>query len=66
MKEEIILCDNCKGLGKIHYYLDCDAGMPWSWDEKCLNCDGYGRLLQEVAIKIRKLTKEDLKIKPKE
>lgn len=65
MTEQIIICDSCKGSGK-HEHSECTDYHNNDhdyWDEPCSRCNGTGRLVQQITI--RKLTKEELNLRPK-
>lgn len=51
IKEEIIICEECKGTGFDKY------------GDKCNNCNGYGRLLQQTTITVSPLDEENFKRK---
>lgn len=66
--ERIIICDVCKGSGKIqqeecvdYHHNDYDY-----WDEICTNCKGLGRLKQTITIVTVPLTKNDLMLREKD
>jgi DnaJ-class molecular chaperone len=61
--KEIIICDACKGEGKIekneltnYHHRERDY-----WDELCGKCGGTGRMVVET--KTRKLTKEEIELR---
>ena len=63
----IIICDHCKGSGKIRNFevTNYHNNDTVEWEEKCSYCDGYGRLLKIEYIKIKKLDNKYLKLKEK-
>ena len=65
MVEKIIICQECKGSGKRekkectdYHHNDYDV-----WDEPCDNCDGSGRMVEQILI--RRLKKSELELRPK-
>jgi DnaJ-class molecular chaperone len=67
-QDEIIICDKCKGFGKIQ----CDELEDYHsrerkyWDEVCKNCQGTGRRLKMTKIYIVNLPEKYLTDRPKE
>ena len=49
--EEIVLCDKCKGYGKLIDYDDREHDKP----PFCTRCDGEGRLKKITIIKYKKM-----------
>ena len=62
-----IICEVCKGSGKIKQSecVDFHHNDYIYWDEKCVWCDGYGRLHQTTEVTTRKLTKKDVELREK-
>lgn len=67
-EEKIVLCDRCKGLGKIEMdeTVNYHKNDKEYWDEECGACGGTGRLFEKTIIKTRKLNKQELKIRGRE
>lgn len=65
--KEIIVCDSCKGSGKVEQSerYDYHHRYDWVWDEICSKCGGYGRVLKVVMTSFEKLTEENLTLRPK-
>jgi DnaJ-class molecular chaperone len=63
MTETIVICDRCKGFGKIENseVVDYHNNISDYWDEKCLTCDGSGRMV--LVTSTRKLTSSELKLR---
>ena len=64
---KIIICDVCKGSGKLEQseIEDYHHNDYIFWDEKCLSCNGYGRLIETTEVTTRKMTNEDFKLRKK-
>lgn len=65
---EIVICEICKGMGKIEKseLIDYHQNTSEYWDEECTNCEGLGRVVKEVTIHTRKLSKEEIEINESE
>ncbi len=59
---EIIICDRCKGLGKVKKseLVDYHHNEYDEWEEVCTYCNGTGRLKKITEIAILKLVNKDL------
>jgi hypothetical protein len=65
--KKIVLCETCKGSGKIERQKieDYHHNDYYIWDEVCGSCDGFGRVLRIIEISTLKLTLKDLSLIPK-
>lgn len=61
---KIVLCTTCNGTGKTQEEkcTDYHRNEYDYWDVKCSFCNGYGRRVQEIEIKERKMTEDDVKL----
>jgi len=52
MSKKIIICENCEGEGLVHLskLVDYHHGDYDEWTEKCQDCNGSGRMLEEIKI----------------
>lgn len=52
MAEEVMVCDRCKGNGKVECseLVDYHKGDYNYWWEKCIRCDGTGRLVKTTTV----------------
>jgi hypothetical protein len=52
MSKQIILCENCKGEGKVYIgeTIDYHKGDYEEWTEECPKCKGSGRLLLDERV----------------
>ena len=64
MNEEIVMCDECKGVGKIHkmYDVGCHKSEYEYESKTCSRCKGSGRLLKEVIINFKPYDPKTAKI----
>jgi DnaJ-class molecular chaperone len=65
MEVKIILCEHCKGTGKVeNRELTNYHHREWDvWDDRCGVCDGAGRVKQTVTIS--KIAKFELELRKK-
>lgn len=66
-ESKIILCLGCGGTGKIEQseLEDYHNNISNYWDEECPSCDGFGRLIEETMVEVKKLKEKDLKLRSK-
>jgi len=65
MTETIIICDRCRGSGKVQQKKleDYHHGTYYEWDEPCPRCGGTGRMVRQENV--RKLRADELELRPK-
>lgn len=61
MNSKILLCDNCKGRGKIRYEKMVDYHKhEYNYEDKpCYSCKGSGRIVETTVIKRRPYNPEE-------
>lgn len=64
MSKDIVICDKCKGVGKIHRCYDVGSHKSeYEYESKvCKQCKGSGRLCKEVIVKFKPYDPETAKI----
>ena len=62
--EEIVICDECNGIGKIHKRHDVGGHKSeYKYESKvCKKCNGSGRLLKKVIINFKPYDPKTAKI----
>lgn len=64
MSEEIVICTQCRGIGKIHRCYDVGSHKSeYEYEsEVCIRCKGSGRMLKETIINFKPYDPETAKI----
>jgi len=64
MSKEIVICTQCRGIGKIHRKYDVGSHKSeYEYESKvCEQCKGSGRMLKEIIINFESYDPETAKI----
>jgi len=64
MSEEIVVCTQCRGIGKIHrrYNVGSHKSEYEYESEVCIQCKGSGRMLKETIINFKPYDPKTAKI----